>query len=100
MSGKTNIGWAKIAWSYGMNCLYKLGKTNQQTTFNDHYYKCVIQEVIKEAGDTDTNAAIVGGLVGALVGFTSLPRPYMNTMFNLKLTENTKKVTQNRPKIY
>ena len=25
--------------------------------------------IIKEGGDTDTNAAIAGGMVGALVGF-------------------------------
>jgi len=29
--------------------------------------------VIGKAGDTDTNAAIVGGLVGAVLGFKRLP---------------------------
>jgi ADP-ribosylglycohydrolase len=26
-----------------------------------------------EGGDTDTNAAIVGGMIGALVGFNGIP---------------------------
>ena len=29
--------------------------------------------MIGKAGDTDTNAAIVGGLVGAVLGFKRLP---------------------------
>ena len=29
--------------------------------------------MISKAGDTDTNAAIVGGLLGSLIGFTNLP---------------------------
>lgn len=29
MNGKTNIGWAKIAWTYGMTNLYKLGNRAQ-----------------------------------------------------------------------
>ena len=29
--------------------------------------------MIKEGGDTDTNACIVGGMLGALVGYNGLP---------------------------
>ena len=29
-----------------------------------------MRKVIGEAGDTDTNAAIMGGLLGSLIGFT------------------------------
>ena len=30
--------------------------------------------VIQKGGDTDTNAAIVGGLIGSIVGFKNLPQ--------------------------
>ena len=32
-----------------------------------------IRQVIKEGGDTDTNGAIVGGMIGALIGFKNIP---------------------------
>lgn len=34
MNGKTNIGWAKIAWTYGMKNLYKLGNSLQNMKEN------------------------------------------------------------------
>mmetsp|Transcript_21646 Transcript_21646/g.21395 ORF Transcript_21646/g.21395 Transcript_21646/m.21395 type:complete len:90 (+) Transcript_21646:981-1250(+) len=33
-----------------------------------------MSETLKLGGDTDTNAAIVGGLIGAAVGFKELPK--------------------------
>ena len=36
------------------------------------YYDC-IRSTIQEGGDTDTNAAIVGGMIGALVGIKKIP---------------------------
>ncbi len=33
--------------------------------------------IIKRAGDTDTNAAISGGLMGSIVGFWGLPEIYV-----------------------
>lgn len=32
-----------------------------------------MRKVISQGGDTDTNAAIVGGLIGSLVGYKNLP---------------------------
>jgi len=34
-------------------------------------------KVITQGGDTDTNACIVGGLVGSMVGFKKLPSEYL-----------------------
>lgn len=36
-------------------------------------YKTIIKNVLSKGGDTDTNAAIVGGLIGAIIGFKNLP---------------------------
>ncbi len=32
-----------------------------------------MKEVMLIGGDTDTNGAIIGGLIGAIVGFKNLP---------------------------
>lgn len=32
-----------------------------------------MRDVIGRGGDTDTNAAIVGGFIGSIIGFSSLP---------------------------
>lgn len=32
-----------------------------------------MRKVIQKGGDSDTNAAIVGGMVGAVIGFKKLP---------------------------
>jgi ADP-ribosylglycohydrolase len=36
--------------------------------------------VLSKGGDTDTNAAIVGGMIGAIVGFKNLPHEYLKKL--------------------
>jgi ADP-ribosylglycohydrolase len=38
-------------------------------------------------GDTDTNGAIVGGLVGAVVGFKNLPIEYLEMQFKVDISQ-------------
>lgn len=66
MPAVENMGWAKIAWTYGMNILYRL--TTNSIPKGISYYN-EIKLVIGRGGDSDTNAAIVGGLLGAYLGF-------------------------------
>lgn len=42
-----------------------------------------MKKVISKGGDTDTNAAIVGGLIGSIVGFRNLPVKYLKKQFTL-----------------
>ncbi len=44
-----------------------------------------MRDILCLKGDTDTNAAIVGGLIGAVLGFKSLPQNYLGNQFSLKL---------------
>ena len=46
-------GWVKIAWTYSFKYL-----------LNEENYFSTIRTIISKGGDTDTNAAIVGGLIG------------------------------------
>jgi ADP-ribosylglycohydrolase len=41
-------------------------------------------------GDSDTNACIVGGVIGAVLGFTRLPVKYLKKQFELELSEEDK----------
>ena len=45
----------------------------------------MIRSVLILGGDTDTNGAIVGGLIGAVVGFKNLPLEYVKKMFDLEM---------------
>lgn len=51
-----------------------------------------------KGGDTDTNACIVGGLVGCIVGFKRLPPGKIIKMLNLNLAKG--KASMPRPEIY
>ncbi len=39
----------------------------------EQFYEEALRETIRLGGDTDTNACIVGALVGAFVGIKSIP---------------------------
>lgn len=46
-----------------------------------------MRSVIERGGDTDTNAAIVGGLIGALIGFKDLPADFLTKMMAINFSE-------------
>lgn len=46
------------------------------------FYKRMIKEVVTLGGDTDTNACIVGGLIGALVGVKNIDKDMLKTLLN------------------
>jgi hypothetical protein len=62
------IGHLKIAFLQAFYYLKALaiGKVKKEEVFSR-----AMRDVIKAGGDTDTNAAIVGGLIGAAVGLHS-----------------------------
>ena len=103
MDAHTKMGWVKIGWTYAFKHLY----------FGDDY-KTSIAKVIARGGDSDTNAAIVGGLVGnyiyiyiylfiyiflgAAVGFNNIPSEMSEKMLNWYPTKEQKcNTTMRRP---
>jgi ADP-ribosylglycohydrolase len=62
MPGNPNMGYAKIAFTHAFKHL--LAGSD---------YPSAMRAVLAIGGDTDTNAAIVGGLIGAAVGYSALP---------------------------
>ena len=78
-------GYIKIPFSYAMYYLY-----------HDYDYTTALEEVLLKGGDTDTNACIVGGLLGAHRGYYQLPIVMMRMLNRC----NTKKGSQRRPEMY
>ena len=70
------IGWAKIGFTYAFRAL----RENLD-------YMTAVQGVLVMGGDTDTNAAIVGGLVGAAVGYLGLPMDYLQKVMEYTFQE-------------
>lgn len=65
-------GFIKHAWILSYYYLIRAEHTKKP---ND-YFKACIREIISMGGDTDTNACIAGGMIGAAVGISGID-PYM-----------------------
>ena len=50
-------------------------------------YYSTIREVISLGGDSDTNACIVGGMMGALLGFKALDENMVKTVLSCDVTQ-------------
>lgn len=60
------MGWLKIGFCYAFHYLW-----------NQTPYDVALRDIILKGGDTDTNAAIVGGLLGAYYGLDGIPEEWV-----------------------
>lgn len=72
MPGSPNIGYVKIAFDHAFRQLRK----------NEINFPECMAEVLSIGGDTDTNACIVGAMIGAYVGYDALPEEWKNKVEN------------------
>jgi len=90
-----NAGWVKnaIILAYYYLLRYKEFISKPEVYGNRNFYHDCLRQVIKEGGDADTNACIVGGLLGALVGIKSIPEHMINKVveFDCELEEKRRK---------
>ena len=49
-------------------------------------YHYSLKETIRLGGDTDTNACIVGGLIGSAVGIKNIPKDMVNKLLSFDCT--------------
>lgn len=70
------MGWIKIAFEYAFYILKNCDRENPKA------FEEAMKQMLREGGDTDTNAAIVGGLIGAHVGFNRIPQSYKDAVLN------------------
>ena len=59
-----------------------------------------MRSVLQRGGDTDTNLAIVGGLIGTLVGFKNIPQKYVRKMMEVNYSNKELKGGHDRPGFY
>lgn len=68
-------GWLKVCTSLSFYWLLRA------KDIEGSVYDYVIRETIRCGGDTDTNACIVGGMIGALIGFKKLNQVNVGKVF-------------------
>jgi ADP-ribosyl-[dinitrogen reductase] hydrolase len=78
MPGSPNMGHAKIAFDHTFRQLNK-----QEISFVD-----AMAEVLSIGGDTDTNACIVGAMIGCYVGYNNLPIEWKTKVENFNPRED------------
>ena len=69
-------GFVKIAFQ---RCCFHLLHNNS--------YSDAIKQTVGEGGDTDTNACIVGGLIGSLYGLKGIPKKYIENIHECNPTK-------------
>jgi ADP-ribosyl-[dinitrogen reductase] hydrolase len=70
LNTQINMGDCKIAFTYAFISLTK-----------GYGFEKAMEDIISRGGDTDTNAAIVGGLIGAAVGYKAIPDKFKKKLF-------------------
>ena len=85
----TNAGWVLIAFQ---NALWQL--------LHAPSFEEGIVSTIMGGGDTDTNAAIAGSLLGSLHGIEQIPDRWINTILACRPTKNNPRTRHPRPEEY
>ena len=76
------MGHVRHAFTLAFYCLLKAA-----TMEEDEAYNHAMEQTAMLAGDTDTNCAIVGGLVGAYVGVSKIPKEKLKKVLECNLEE-------------
>lgn len=83
---RRQIGFIQKAFILSFYYMLRFEEYQKQENQNQNFYMDSIRQVIKEGGDTDTNACIVGGMIGALVGFNSIPEEMLKKVIDCEVT--------------
>ncbi|RIB12549.1 ADP-ribosylglycohydrolase-domain-containing protein [Gigaspora rosea] len=69
-----SIGYVYKCLGAGLYCFTR--NLSQQSSEGDAFKK-IITELVLEAGDADTNAAVAGALLGTRIGYNKLPKEWL-----------------------
>lgn len=84
-----NQGWVLIAFQNALYQLLHASSTEQG-----------IIDTVMQGGDTDTNAAICGALLGAVNGLSGIPERWIETLRDCRPEKDTPGVYQPRPECF
>ena len=82
-------GWVLIAFH---NTIWQL--------LNAQSLEQAVSDTVMAGGDTDTNAAICGALMGAVYDLDNIPEQWRNAILNCRPAKGTPGVYQPRPELY
>ena len=85
----THMGWVKVAFQ---NAFYQLGKASSALEG--------VSDTVMRGGDTDTNGAICGALLGAKYGFIGIPQQWVISILTCTPRAGCPSVHQSRPSVY
>ena len=85
----TKKGWVLVAFQ---NALWQLKHADN--------FESGLVDTIMRGGDTDTNGAIVGALLGAVYGLDAIPERWVDCVLNCRPMEGLAHVMQPRPQKY
>lgn len=83
------MGWVLIAFG---NALYQL--------VNAPDFEEGVIDTVNRGGDTDTNGAVAGALLGAVWGVDAIPERWKNAILNARPARNDPRVHHPRPREY
>mmetsp|Transcript_13041 Transcript_13041/g.20240 ORF Transcript_13041/g.20240 Transcript_13041/m.20240 type:complete len:110 (+) Transcript_13041:760-1089(+) len=72
------MGWLK--WGF-LLAFYFLRRYSTSGMPPQKFFAHSLRLTIQQGGDTDTNACIVGGLMGALVGLNNIPKEWTKKVY-------------------
>ena len=82
-SALRSMGWIKNGFMLSFYFL-KLYKNYEGS--DESYFKYALSKTISVGGDTDTNACIVMGMIGALVGYNQIPKDLLGNVLKFDCT--------------
>lgn len=87
--GGKGIGYTYKCVGAGFWALQEFEKRNdtQFDTFWPDHFENILNNIIREGGDTDTNAAVAGALMGAYIGFRNLPKHLVEGLKNKEVLD-------------
>jgi ADP-ribosyl-[dinitrogen reductase] hydrolase len=85
----TDKGWVLIAFQ---NALWQL--------LHAPSFEEGVVDTVMRGGDTDTNAAICGALLGAVYGLEAIPRRWVTSVVHCRPSEGASNVRHPRPRMY
>ena len=89
MDMRKQMGWLQKAYVLSFYFLLRFDEY-VKSGLVERFYLDSIRAIITEGGDTDTNAAIAGGMIGALVGFNNIPDYMIDKIIKFDCTKVTK----------
>ena len=83
------VGWLKNGFVLSIYCLrYYQIYQEDKSKYDLDYFSLAYKMAISVGGDTDTNACVVCGLVGALVGFHAIPKTMLGKVLSFDCTKD------------